>query len=412
MGISIGMVGLGAFGGAFAGLFKAHPLVDRIAFCDCEPERIRKFADDPFFADKFNPKDVYSSLDEICRSDLDAIVIITQPWLHAPQCIQVMESGKDVYSAVPLICLPDGEETLEWCDKIIRASLKTGKHYMLGETTCFRPQAMFCRKKALAGEFGDFVYAEGEYCHDVDSGCSLRKVHENRTAGRVGSEWPAREKEYTRRGKLASPMDYPTHSVSGPVFSMGTRALKVSAYGYRNRNSDPFFGHYGFSNVAALFQLANGASMRVAEMRELAGRLSPLESEIFRIVGTRGTFSENIWYYNGRTRAGDALNPLKVEHYTPEELFDPLPPEVKSGFLSCVFAGQPDAQNRDFVPSGHGGSHPYLVHEFVSCVHEKRQSLVNPWEATHYMAMGVAATASAKRDGELMKVCDWGYAPA
>ena len=143
MGISIGMVGLGAFGGAFAGLFKAHPLVDRIAFCDCEPERIRKFADDPFFADKFNPKDVYSSLDEICRSDLDAIVIITQPWLHAPQCIQVMESGKDVYSAVPLICLPDGEETLEWCDKIIRASLKTGKHYMLGETTCFRPQAMF-----------------------------------------------------------------------------------------------------------------------------------------------------------------------------------------------------------------------------------------------------------------------------
>ena len=61
---------------------------------------------------------------------------------------------------------------------------------------------------------------------------------------------------------------------------------------------------------------------------------------------------------------------------------------------------------------GHGGSHPYLVHEFVSCVHEKRQSLVNPWEAAHYMAMGVAATASAKRDGELMKVCDWGYAPA
>ena len=133
MGISIGMVGLGAFGGAFAGLFKAHPLVDRIAFCDCEPERIRKFADDPFFADKFNPKDVYSSLDEICRSDLDAIVIITQPWLHAPQCIQVMESGKDVYSAVPLICLPDGEETLEWCDKIIRASLKTGKHLCLAK---------------------------------------------------------------------------------------------------------------------------------------------------------------------------------------------------------------------------------------------------------------------------------------
>ena len=94
MGISIGLVGLGSFGSAFAQLFKAHPLVDRVAFCDCEPERVRKFAEDPFFADKFNPRDAYGSLDEICASDLDALVVITQPWLHAPQCIQAMESGK------------------------------------------------------------------------------------------------------------------------------------------------------------------------------------------------------------------------------------------------------------------------------------------------------------------------------
>mgnify|MGYP005889767887 FL=1 len=106
MGISIGLVGLGSFGSAFAPLFKAHPLVDRIALCDCEADRIAKFAQDPFFADKFDPRDAYSSLDEICRSDLDALVIITQPWLHAPQCIQAMESGKSVYSAVPLTCLP------------------------------------------------------------------------------------------------------------------------------------------------------------------------------------------------------------------------------------------------------------------------------------------------------------------
>ena len=169
MGISIGLVGLGSFGSAFAQLFKAHPLVDRVAFCDCEPERVRKFAEDPFFADKFNPRDAYGSLDEICASDLDALVVITQPWLHAPQCIQAMESGKEVYSAVPLTCLPDSDEVLDWCGRIIETSKRTGRHYMLGETTCFRPQAMFCRRKALAVEFGEFVYAEGEYMHDVDS---------------------------------------------------------------------------------------------------------------------------------------------------------------------------------------------------------------------------------------------------
>ncbi|NCC69269.1 MAG: hypothetical protein EOM14_13950, partial [Clostridia bacterium] len=144
----IGLVGLGSFGSAFAPLFKSHPLVDRIALCDREPERIRKFADDPFYKDKFNERDAYASLDAICESDLDALVIITQPWLHAPQCVQAMKSGKHVYSAVPIISIPDDDEILGWCDKIIDTSRKTGMHYMLGETTYYRPQAMFCRRKA------------------------------------------------------------------------------------------------------------------------------------------------------------------------------------------------------------------------------------------------------------------------
>ncbi len=411
MGISIGMVGLGSFGSAFAPLFKAHPLVDRIAFCDCEPERVAKFANDPFFSDKFNPRDAFTSLDEICRCDLDALVIITQPWLHAPQCIQAMESEKTVYSAVPLSCLPDGEEVLEWCDRIIETSKRTGKEYMLGETTCFRPQAMFCRRKALAGEFGDFVYAEGEYMHDVDSACCLREVQRQRTESRIGSEWPAREEAYFRRGKLASPMNYPTHSVSGPIFCMGTRARKVAAFGWKNRTADSYFRTSEFSNVTALYELANGASMRVAEMREMAGQLSTLENETFRLFGTRGSFSENTWYYNGRTNENDAIRPPQTQHYSDAELFDPLPPEVHDAFLELQNIQSGDLQNRDFVPAGHGGSHPYLVHEFVTCVATGRRPLVNAWEAGHYMAMGVAADISARHDGELTPVQDWGYAP-
>ena len=53
MGISLGLVGLGAFGGAFAELFKAHPLVDRVALCDREPERVEQFASRESWRDKF-----------------------------------------------------------------------------------------------------------------------------------------------------------------------------------------------------------------------------------------------------------------------------------------------------------------------------------------------------------------------
>ena len=217
MGISLGLVGLGEFGSHFAEMFKAHPLVDRIAFCDREPERIAQFADDPYFQDKFNRKDAYASLDDICKSDLDALVIQTQPWLHAPQCIQAMESGKHVYSAVPISNVPDNDEILDWCNKLVETCQRTGRYYMLGETSFYHPEAMFCRRKAAQGAFGDFVYAEGEYMHDVDSKCNLRKVVEYRAASKAGQEWLKSKKMYSEKGLKSSPMHYPTHSTSGPV---------------------------------------------------------------------------------------------------------------------------------------------------------------------------------------------------
>ena len=126
MGIKLGMVGLGQFGSNFAKLFKAHPLVDKIALCDCEEEKLKKFAEDPFMADKLSVKECCTTLDELVRKDLDAIVVITQPWLHAPQCLQVLNSGKWVYSAVPLISLPDDNEILEWGHKLVDAVKSSG----------------------------------------------------------------------------------------------------------------------------------------------------------------------------------------------------------------------------------------------------------------------------------------------
>ena len=416
MGISIGLVGLGSFGSCFAPLFKSHPLVSRIALCDREPERIKKYADDPFFKDKFNPRDAFDSLDAICRSDLDALVIITQPWLHAPQCVQAMEAGKHVYSAVPIISIPDDDEILDWCDKIIAASKKTGRRYMLGETTFYRPQAMFCRRKAAEGAFGDFVYAEGEYFHDVDSGCNLREVSRSRLASKAGQEWHKIREKYVRKKLKTTPMHYPTHSTSGPVCVMKAHALKVTSCGYKNRNNDPFFAGYDFSNEIALYKMSNGAAVRICEMRETPGQPGQ-DGETFRIFGTRGSFSENKWHSITRPDFANldySRLPRPVhQELSRNEMFDPLPPEVQEAFKRAMNrkAGENDLQKMDFVPSGHGGSHPYLVHEFVEAAAENRQPAINAWEAARYMAMGVMAHKSALKDGETLPVPDWGDAP-
>ncbi|MEN6641291.1 MAG: Gfo/Idh/MocA family oxidoreductase, partial [Armatimonadia bacterium] len=381
MGISIGLVGLGSFGSSFAELFKRHPLVDRVALCDREPQRVARFAELASWKDKFNPRDAYETLDDICRADLDALVIITQPWLHAPQCVQAMEAGKHVYSAVPIISIPDDDEILEWCDRLVNTCQRTGLHYMLGETTCYRPEAMFCRRMAAEGAFGDFVYAEGEYFHDVDASCNLREVSKARLDSKAGHEWIEARKRYVERGVLGGPMHYPTHSTSGPVSVMKAHALKVTCYGYANRNADPFAADSAFSNETALFLMSNGATVRICEFREV-GRSA---SETFRVLGTRGSYRDGIWQTNHRTEPLTA-KPLETRELSVEDMRDPLPPEVAAAWQ--------ETDGQSIAYGGHGGSHAYLVHEFVDAVAHDRRPAISVYDAVRFMAMGVAAHQS------------------
>ncbi len=152
MGISLGLVGLGSFGSAFADLFMSHPLVDRIALCDREPNRMRTFAEKPLWRAKLKADDLYSSLDAICDSDLDALVIITQPWLHAPQAIQALEAGKHVYSAVPVISIRDADEILEWCDRLGLHQSRCRpllRHQRLQQRNCVLPDEQRCHDAHL-----------------------------------------------------------------------------------------------------------------------------------------------------------------------------------------------------------------------------------------------------------------------
>jgi len=388
MGISLGLVGLGSFGSAFAKLFKCHPLVDRFALCDREPERLARFTEDPFFADKLKSADAYTSLDDICRSDLDAIAIITQPWLHARQAVQALEAGKHVYSAVPIAWIPDGDEILDWCDKLVETSRRAGRFFMLGETTFYRAETMYCRRRAAEGAFGTFVLGEGEYLHDVDSpGCNLRQVRASRQTGQAGREWLQTQQTYWNRGLRMGPMHYPTHSVSGPMSVMRAHAVKVCAWAGPTPEDDDYFEH-SCANETALFHMSNGAVMRICEYRWVA---HPCR-EGFNLYGSAGSFIDGQWV----TR--DKQVPLTIE-----QMRDPLPPKVFEAFKA--------GDEKSDAYGGHGGSHAYLVNEFVDAVASERQPAINIWEAVRYMAAGVMAHKSALRDGEVLQVPDWGDAP-
>ena len=205
MRIKIGICGVGSFANSFIPLFKAHPQVVEVVLCDLDAVKLKEKAD------RFGVSEVCSSLDQLCRTDVDAIALFTQHHLHGPQAVQVLQNSKHVYSAVPpAISLPEITE-------LVRTVEQTGMIYMLGETSYYYPCAIYCRQRFGQGDFGTAVYAEAEYYHDYSHG--LYQVAQ----WRHGGGW---ERHY---GK--PPLFYPTHSVSMVVSVTGAYATHVCGMG-------------------------------------------------------------------------------------------------------------------------------------------------------------------------------------
>ena len=379
MGIRIGIVGVGDFARSFIPLFKSHPDVEGVALCDILADRLAERARE------FRVRETFATLDALLASDVDAVVIMTQPWLHAPQAVAAMERGKHVYSAVPMITLAEGDEMLEWCGRIVDTCRRTGMRYMMGETSYYRPEAMHARKQAALGAFGEIVMAEGEYFHDIDRpGCSLREVSKHRW----GKDW-----NMTHSGGV--PMHYPTHSIGGFLSATGGRLTHVSAHGFVFPNDEWFRrdSEAGcvFSNETALFRGSWGGCARVCEFRRIACHGI---DEQFSLFGTKASLVHSTKGPQWCDMTGDRA--LSVE-----EMRDPLPPDVLKAFST----GVKDAYG------GHGGSHGWLAHEFVRSIVEDREPAVNAWKAARFFAPGVMAHKSALKDGELLEVPDWGDGP-
>ena len=149
MGLKIGICGAGRFSKWFIPIFQAHPSIEEVCLADVFPDRLASQAA------RFGIKRTFSSLDDLCASDVDAVAIFTQRWLHGPQAVQALKAGKHVYSAVPT------GVSLEEIAELVDTVKSTGLTYMLGETSYYYPVAIYCRKRYADGDFGRFRLRRG-----------------------------------------------------------------------------------------------------------------------------------------------------------------------------------------------------------------------------------------------------------
>ncbi|HEY1765506.1 MAG TPA: Gfo/Idh/MocA family oxidoreductase [Opitutaceae bacterium] len=394
--IKLGILGAGGFARAFTPLFKAHPQVRAVSIAETFPERRQEEAR------LAGISETYGSLDELLASDCDAVAIFTQRWKHGPQAIAALKAGKHVYSAVP------AGVTVEEIGELVETVRRTGLTYMMGETSYYYPSAIFCREMWRQGKFGRFVYGEGEYMHDMSHGFYEAYRHSG------GAEW--------KRTAGVPPMLYPTHTVSMIVSVTGARLTRVSCLGQVDQSGDGVFGkglnqwNNAFSNESALFRTSNGGMARINEFRRVGhwgGRSVRLS-----LYGTEGSFEEqpegDVWV--NLAREITPLNDLLRCVPTPGSEEERLVPtgSTQHDFYSGMAQVHPTWRLPvELVgrPSGHHGSHHFLVDDFVrACVTETLPPN-HVWAAARYNIPGLVAHESAKREGELMEVPDFGEPP-
>jgi len=400
----IGVIGTGQFSRSFVHLWQRHPLVTAVYATDLDPARVAAYDAQYELAGRFDSAD-----DLIASPDIDAVAVMTQRWTHAPLVLKALNAGKHVYSAVPMAI------SVEEVTEIIRTVERTGLIYMMGETSYYNPAVVWAREKIAAGELGRVFYAEGDYVHDMDNGF----YNAYRYSG--GENW--------QQTASYPPMLYPTHAVGGVLGALPTYATSVSCIGIPDDRGDGVFDAdvslWGntFSNMTALFELADGGTMRTNEFRRV-GYWKGHESR-FRFFGTEAvmeqsgegatyyTKSEGADYAKGtRTDISDLFYSNAKE--LPEGFADIDPALMQSFVSGLAKVHRTDRLPREFEgqPNGHNGSHHYLADDFVRAVTTNTHPPVNAWRAARFNLPGIIAMDSARQSAVRLPVPDFGDGPA
>ena len=335
--IRVGIAGYGLchFGGAF--FFQDHPNVEVVAVTDLIPARRAALAQ------RCGCSTTYESCEKMLEDDnIEAVFIATDAPSHARLAVMALERGKHVASAVPAVY-----GSLEDADLLFEAYKKSGRKYMMFETSAYHADLYGWHQKFKAGAYGKVIYSEGEYYHYFGKP--------------IGGYNPGTGKVDTKGWRNGlPPMWYPTHNNAYYICITGGTFTEVSCMGNRrnvphlqpenNEDKNPF------GTEVALFKTSEGGMSR-----QVVGWDMPSAH------GEKGRFY-------GEKNAAVSINTKRP----------PLPPGISGG--------------------GHGGSHGHLTNEFVDAILRDRDPWVDIAKSLNMTVAGIVAHQSALKDGELMKV--------
>ena len=370
-------VRVGIVGGGFGSSFQWHldPDCAVAAVCDVRPDRLQRLSE------VYRCPNTYKDFRAMLKHPgLNAVGVFTPAPLHVWMAVESMKAGMHIISAVPAgMSIAELEELLETVKR-------TGLRYMMAETSYYRPEVITCREWARQGKFGTIYYSEAEYHHE----------------GVIPLMYDSNGQPTWRHG--IPPMLYPTHSTGIIIPVTGERLTEVTCIGWGDGHPVVKTNMYQnrFWAEQAFFKTSGGHAARISISWHIAAggtERGTFYGDRMSYVMTRPEGSPNTVFeisQDGKTVIDSNGYPEGVVNriaYNQPDHFDRLPPAMR-------------------IKTGHGNSHTFLTHEFVSAIVEDRHPAVNVWEAVAYTAPGIIAHRSALQGGQGLKIPDYGKAPA
>ena len=375
-GLNIAVVGLG-FGEAFVPIYQAHPEVDQVALVDISTERLDRVGG------LYGVEARFTSYEEMLADPTwDAVHILAPVSFHADYTLAALDAGKHVACAVPMAT------DLADIDKILEAQAASGKQYMMMETSVYQREFRAVQRMFEDGALGELTLYKGVHIQNLDG--------------------------YPPYWLGFPPMQYITHALSPALRLTGSAVQDVVAYG-SGRLDEARIGTSGnpFPTELGLFRLSDHDL--VPEVTMSFFKVARPYIEGFSVYGSKASVEwpvvekeSPLLYELQDLDPNQADTGLRGRRSTTHELAGDngteLLPESLRRFVES-YEVRPAAGGESVWKSAeHGGSHPHLVHEFVSGIATGRTPDVGPVTSAEWTAAGICAHESALKNGDRVMV--------
>ncbi len=364
--LNIAIVGLG-FGAEFIPIYQRHPNAGMYAICQ------RTGAKLDAIGDAFGVEKRYTDFKELLKDPKVDIVHINSPIPdHAWQSIAALKAGKHVACTVPMAT------SVEDCKKIVELVKKTGLKYMMMETVVYAREFLYIKELADNGTLGKIQFLQASHQQDMDGWPNY---------------WPG-----------LPPMWYATHCV-GPVCALANGTAEyVSCFG---------------SGTIRKELIAKYNSPFAVETTHIKFKDSDLSARIYRsLFDTARQYRESIDVYGSKASVEWPLvehQPLILHRAKLPEAKIPMPvkapdfakrlPKPIQRFTTRGVYDLGKKTHLSFTQgAGHGGSHPHLVHEFLSAIIQEREPFPNARQSANWTCVGLCAHQSALKGGAITKL--------